>query len=223
VRHLLPRPLSAALGLLAVAATLARAGPATAQPEPTPPAEPAPAPPGEPPPAPPPPAVRIVAHTVTGSIDPPDRLESLVRLLAPVGSYHVPPGPVDEVTDSPISTEGRLRQALERLGYDPTVVIRPVAGGVQVDIALQVADRVRQIFVKGNWPFRQEDIIRRLTTRPGQAWPPPGPAMNPRLARYRQSVLTFGRYVGYLAALVRQVLKRGGPPPAPVNLLVKNN
>ena len=92
-----------------------------------------------------------------------------------------------------------------------------------MDIALKVADRVRQTFVKGNWPFRQEDIIRRLTIRPGQALPPPGPALNDRLERERQSVLTFLRDEGYLDAQVRLELQRRGPPPAPVNLFVHIN
>ena len=124
MRHLPPRSLPAALGLLAVAATLVFAGRARASPAHPPErrgAQPAADPPRGPP------AVRIAGHTVAGSIDPPDRLESLIRLLAPAGSFFVPTGAVDAVVDTPVSTEGRLRQALERLGYDPTITVKPVA------------------------------------------------------------------------------------------------
>lgn len=167
--------------------------------------------------------VRIVGHTLTGGIDPPDRLESLVRLLAPVGSFHVPAGPVDTVVDTPVSTEGRLRQALERLGYHPQIVARSTAGGLHLDIQLRPADRVRHIFVDGNWPFRQEDIIRRLTIRAGQALPPPGPELSERLERERQSVLGFLWDEGYLEAQVRIEVQRRSPAPAPVNLYVRIN
>ena len=165
-----PRSLPAALGLLAVAATLAFAGRprhsrGPARPEPRS-AQPRPGPrPGTRP------GARPGAHRGSHRHRQHRSAGSPGESGPPAGAggrrTTSPPGPVDEVTDTPISTEGRLRQALERLGYDPTIVFRPVTGGVQVDISLKVADRVRQIFVDGNWPLRQEDIIRRLTIRPG--------------------------------------------------------
>ncbi len=216
--HPLPTFLLAVLAALGGGTGVA---PARAQPAPeTPAADPPPADPPDPQ-APLVPA-RIGAVTVTGSVDPPGRLESLITLLAPPGSPYIEPGPMDQIGE-PVGTVARLEAALSRLGYEPSVraVLPSGAGGaVELSIQLRPADRVRHIFVQGNWPMRQDEILRRLTLRPGQALPPPGTPRNSRLEQERQSVLTFLRDQGYLEARVAIRLEARSPSPAPVNLVI---
>jgi outer membrane protein insertion porin family len=207
--HLLPPLLFA---VLTVAGVGAGANAARAQP-----------PPEATPPAPSPPPARVAGVTVTGSVDPPGRLESLIGLLVPPGAPFVEPGPMDRIGE-PVGTVDRLAAVLRRLGYEPLVqaVFHPAPAGATVDISVQlrVATRIRHLFVRGNWPLRQDEILRRLTLRPGQALPPPGPQRDARLEQERQSVLVFLRDQGYLEAQVAVRVEARAPPPAPANLLI---
>jgi outer membrane protein insertion porin family len=173
-------------------------------------------------PAPPSPT-RVAGFTVTGSVDPPGRLESLLQLLVPAGSPYLEPGPLDQGAE-PVGTIARLQAVFERLGYESSVQARPRsvegAPAVQLEIRLRAADRIRQIFVVGNWPLRQDEIFRRLTLRAGQALPPPGQAREARLEQERVAVQSFLRDQGYFEAQVAVRIEARSPPPAPVNLVV---
>ncbi|HEY0707075.1 MAG TPA: POTRA domain-containing protein, partial [Polyangia bacterium] len=172
---------------------------------------------------PPEPAARIGKLTVTGSIDPAQRLEGLLARLAPTGAFFVPAGPSD-TAGAPVSTVGRIALVLERLGYGHEITTATVgsAGAPVVDLRIQLraADRIRHIFIVGNWPLRQEDIIRRLTLRPGQALPDPGPARDSRMEEERLSVVDFLRDRGYFDAHVRFELRSNQTVPTPVSLVV---
>ncbi len=182
------------------------------------PPEPAPPPAEAPPPAPTP--VRVVGFNVSGSVDPPGRLESLIDLLVPAGSALIPAGPPDET--EPTGTVAHLEAALRRLGYEPTIRQLPAGqGAVRLEIQVRAADRIRQIYIKGNWPLRQQEVLRYLTLRQGQALPAPGPAREARLDQERTSVLTFLRGQGYFDALVAVKVVDHGAPPAPVDLVVE--
>jgi outer membrane protein insertion porin family len=176
------------------------------------------------PPAPAPPPARISALTVTGSIDPPGRVEKVLARIAPPGGYFVEVGPADS-TGTPVSTTGRLTATARRLGY--RVQIATAAGGspaaptVAITVQLRGADRLRQIFVVGNWPLRQEDILRRLTSlRAGQELPDTGPARDARLERERKSILDYLHDRGYFEARVNFDLRSKPVVPAAIDLVV---
>jgi outer membrane protein insertion porin family len=172
-------------------------------------------------------APRIAGFEVTGSIDPPGRVEALVADVAPPGSFFVEVGEAD-TEGAPISTVGRLRKALDQVGYDAIVTTQPAGPGqLRLQLHLRAYDRVRQIFVQGNWPVRQDEIIRRISLRPGQPLPLPGPDREARLELERSRVEDYLRSQGYLDARVRIEVHpgtevwSGRDHSAPVNLLVK--
>jgi outer membrane protein insertion porin family len=223
--RLLPTALALA-GWLGEAVALAQPAPAAGSPAaaevdaPSPPVPPAPAaaaPGGT--------APRIAGFELDGSIDPPGRLESFVAMFLPTGGPYVEAGAADRI-GTPISTVPRLELALKRLGYGSVIEpkLDPAAPGgpaVRFAIHLRAYDRVRQIFVDGSWPLRQDELIRRLTLRAGVPLPPPGPERDERLERERQSVLSFLHDQGYLEAQVAIELHAPDRVPAPVNLLLK--
>jgi outer membrane protein insertion porin family len=166
-------------------------------------------------------APRIAGFELSGSIDPPGRVEALLADVAPVGSFFVEVGEADR-EGTPISTVGRLRRALDQVGYDAIVTTQPAAGGqVRLQVHLRAYERVRQIFVERNWPIRQDEIIRRLSLRPGQPLPLPGPDRESRLALERSRVEDYLHSQGYLDARVRIEVHPTDPRPPTVNLLVK--
>jgi outer membrane protein insertion porin family len=168
-------------------------------------------------------AARIGTLRVTGSIDPPGRLEGVLGRIASQGAFFVPVGPSD-TAGAPLSTVGRLALVLERLGYGHEITTTNVgtadAPVIDLHIKLRAADRIRHIFIVGNWPLRQEDIIRRLTLRPGQALPDPGSDRARRMEEERLSVLDFLRDRGYFDAKVRLELRSKQTVPTPVSVVV---
>lgn len=192
--------------------------PAVAQeapdPAPAPAATPAPAPAAAPSP-------RIAGIDLHGGIDPPGRLEAHVATITPIGSYFVEVGEADR-EGTPISSAGRLRRALEPLGYDAVVTALPAAGAVRLQVHLRAFDRIRRIFVRGNGRVRQEEIIRRISLRVGQALPAQGPDRDARLEVERNRVEDFLRSQGYLDARVAIELHATKQTiPAPINLIVR--
>ena len=177
----------------------------------------------EAPPAPAVPRPKIAAVEVRGGIDPPGRVEAFVAGMASVGASFVEEGPADEEGVA-ISTVGRLRQGLERIGYHAVIQVQPPVETnpkeVRLAIDLRAADRVRQIFVDDNWPLRQEEIISKITLRPGQALPPVGPERDARLMAESSRIQDFLREQGYLDANVRIELHGTGAVPSPMNLKV---
>jgi outer membrane protein insertion porin family len=166
-------------------------------------------------------APRIAATEVTGGIDPPGRLEALVADVVPPGSFFVEPGEADR-DGAPISTEGRLRKALDEIGYHAVISTQPAgAGQVRLQVHLRAYDRVRQIFVKGNWPVREDEIVRRISLRAGQPLPLPGPDREARLELERSRVEDYLRSQGYLDARVHIQVGEPRPDPPQVNLLVR--
>ncbi len=168
----------------------------------------------------------ISAIAIDGSIDPAGQLEELIASLLPLGSPFLVPGDVDMV-GTPVDTVSRLRHALERLGYDATVDVLSASGqtsadaGVRLAIHVRARDRIRQIFVTGNWPLRQEEVLRRISLRPGGALPAPGPERDGRLERERQSVLAFLQSQGYREAAVKLELAETKSSPAEIHLTVR--
>ncbi len=146
-------------------------------------------------------APRVGRLAIIGSVDPPGRLEGMVARLVPPGTIYVERGAAD-AEGAPISTPGKLQRLLERLGYHATFITARVGDRVDLDIRVRAADRIRHIFILGNWPLRHEDILRSFGLRPGQALPDPGPEREARLERERQSVINYLRGRGYMEAQV---------------------
>jgi outer membrane protein assembly factor BamA len=163
----------------------------------------------------------ILAIDIEGSIDPAGRVEAYVAELAPPGSPFVEEGEADR-EGLPISTPGRLRQALANLGYHATIEPRPnSSGGMRLSIRLRAHDRVRYIFVEGNRFLRQDEILRRVSLRPGHALPPLGPDRDRLIALEETRVHEYLRAEGYFDATVRLVLRGTEHVPSTVNVTVQ--
>jgi outer membrane protein insertion porin family len=68
-------------------------------------------------------------------------------------------------------TACRLRQLLSRLQYRARVSSAPGPGGVEVTIQLRPKRLVRKVYVSGNWPIFEEEILRLVRFRPSQPVP----------------------------------------------------
>lgn len=164
---------------------------------------------------------RVSGFEIRGGIDPPGRLETYLATLIPPGSPFVEIGDADR-EGTPVSTIGRLRRALDRLGYHALIETRQKgAGELGLLIHLRAYDRVRYIFVKGNWPIRQDEIIRQISVRPGQPIPLVGPEREAFVDRERRSVLEYLQNQGYREAQVDLDIAAGPKIPAPVSITIK--
>ena len=140
--------------------------------------------------------------------------------VAPVGEPFVESGPSDRI-GKPLGTIPRLTETLDGIGYRAAVSKRPApGGGVTLVVALTPYDRVRYVFVKGNWPIRQDEIQRRITIRPGRPLPPPGAERTTALDQERARILDFLRNEGYFEATVRLEARPGARNPRAVDLYV---
>jgi outer membrane protein insertion porin family len=166
------------------------------------------------------PRVPIAGYELAGQrIDPDEQLMALLVSIAPVGEPFVDSGPSDRI-GKPIGTIPRLAETLDGIGYRVGVTNRPTGAGVTLVVELQPYDRVRYVFVKGNWPIRQDEIQRRITIRPGRPVPPPGGERNAALEQERLRVLDFLRNEGYFEATVRLDARPGAKNPRAVDLYV---
>src|SRR5450755_4158138 len=148
------------------------------------------------------PRIPIVGYEIGGShADSEADLQALVVSVAAIGDPFVETGPSDAI-GQPLGTVPRLVQALDAIGYRAAVTTRPAAGGVTMVVNLMPYDRVRYVFVSGNWPIQQDELQRRITVRPGRPLPPPGTERNVILERERELVIDFLRSRGYFEATV---------------------
>jgi outer membrane protein assembly complex protein YaeT len=168
----------------------------------------------------PPARVPIAGYELGGQrIDPDDQLTALLLSIAPAGEPFVETGPSDRI-GKPLGTIPRLTDALDAIGYRVTVTKRAAGGGVTLVVDLTPYDRVRYVFVKGNWPVRQDEIQRRITIRPGRPLPPAGAERTAALEQERLRVLEFLRSEGYFEANVRLEAEPGRKNPRAIDLSV---
>jgi outer membrane protein insertion porin family len=153
--------------------------------------------------------VPIVRYEIGGSrMEADAELQALLQSVAALGEPFVEAGPSDRI-GVPLGTIPRLLQALEAFGYRATITTRPVSvpagggAGVVVTATLLPYDRLRYVYVSGNRRIQQDEIQRRITIRPGQPLPPPGPERDAILERERELVIDFLRSRGYFEANVR--------------------
>jgi outer membrane protein insertion porin family len=159
---------------------------------------------------------RLGQWTFTGTpIDPIAKLDAFVKIIAPVGGYFVDEGPAD-TAGIPIGTIPRLREGFTEIGYDTTIISTTNGGAVNLSIELRPHDRIRFVYVDGNWPLRQDQIVRRLSIRPGDAITATGKEREQFLENEEGRVLTYLHSQGYLDAKVDVELHATGKPPAPL-------
>jgi outer membrane protein insertion porin family len=164
--------------------------------------------------------IPIAGYEMVGPrIDPDDKLMELLVSVAPIGEPFVESGPSDRI-GKPIGTIPRLIETLDGVGYRAAITKRPTGGGVTLVVDLLPADRVRYVFVNGNWPIRQDEIQRRITIRPGRPLPPGGAERTAALEQERMRVLDFLRSEGYFEASVRLDARSGEKNPRAVDLYV---
>jgi outer membrane protein insertion porin family len=165
---------------------------------------------------------------IEGSIDPPGHVEALLAGYAGDGTPFVASGDADR-QGMPIGTIPRLKHILQVIGYAAEINPLLMADGVHLQIKLQAFDRVRRIFVSGNQPnivlggVRQEEVIGKLSIRPGMRLPPAGTERDTFIASEADHVRDFLRSQGYWEAEARIELHDDGKLPAGVSLLVRVN
>ena len=169
----------------------------------------------------------IRGATVEGSIDPPGHIEALIDAFVGSGAPFVASGDADRF-GMPIGTVPRLKHILQVIGYAAEITPLMLTDGVRLQVKLRAFDRVRRIFVSGNQPrfvggVRQEDIIGKLSIRPGQKLPPAGSEREAFMATEADHVRDFLRSQGYWEAAVNIELHDDGKLPAGVSLLVRVN
>ncbi len=102
--------------------------------------------------------------------------------------------------------EKHLQERLRRLKYALTSI------EVKKDtLYLKLAPRqvIRHVFIRGNWPLFETDIMRRIILRPGTPLPPPGKA---RMELFESQVGRIEDYLhreGYFDSKIRITLKGG--------------
>jgi outer membrane protein insertion porin family len=170
-------------------------------------------------------ATKIVGLAIEGGIDPGDRVASLLSNAAPFGTPFVASGDADRA-GLPIGTIPRLQRILNIVGYSSEVTTSLEAGGLRLHVKLHPFDRVRWIFVSGNQPrflggIRQEDVIGKLSIRPGQKLPVAGPERDAFIASEADHVRGFVRSQGFWEAQVRIELHETNRVPAEISLLVR--
>jgi len=164
--------------------------------------------------------IPIAAYELTGqTIDPPEKVMALLASIAPIGEPFVETGPSDRI-GKPLGTIPRLVEGMDASGYRASVTKRAGGGGVTLVVDLVPYDRVRYVFVTGNWPVRQDEIQRRITIRPGRPLPPAGAERTAALEQERVRVLDFLRSEGYFEAGVRLEAQPGRKNPRAVDLYV---
>jgi outer membrane protein insertion porin family len=170
--------------------------------------------------------VPIAGWSVEGDLDQPGRIDALLADVATVGSPFVDSGDADKV-GTPIGTIPRVVRMLNLVGYLADVTSSTGPDGVHLNIKLHPYDRIRHIFVTGNqhlvWGIRQEDIVGKLSIRPGQRLPPAGNEREIFIANETRHVQEFVRSQGYWEAQVRIELRQIAVEPSAISMLVRVN
>ncbi|MCK5796448.1 MAG: outer membrane protein assembly factor BamA [Deltaproteobacteria bacterium] len=88
----------------------------------------------------------------------------------------------------------RERSILDELDYCVGKIERSRGA---LTIILRRFSVVRKVYVSGNWPLFEEEVLRRLRLRPGQRIPPPGKARVAAIVREQKRVERFLGREGY--------------------------
>lgn len=88
----------------------------------------------------------------------------------------------------------RERRLLDELGYCVDKLERDTR---QIALTLGRYAVVRKVYLRGNWPLFEEQVLRRLRFRPGQRVPQPGKDRQAAVEREKQRVLRYLGREGY--------------------------
>lgn len=167
-------------------------------------------------------AAPVVGWDIDGQlIDPRDKLDAFVAALLPAGRAFVESGDADRVGTARIGTVPRLERAFHAIGYEAHVSAATGGTGYRLRITLSPYQRVRFVFVRGNWPLRQDEIMRRISIRAGQSVPPAGERRDELLASERDRIVEYLQAEGFRDARVAIELHPQRGTPAPLSLLVR--
>jgi outer membrane protein insertion porin family len=168
-------------------------------------------------------ATRITSITVEGSKDPPGNIENLIATVAPANVPFVESGEADRVGNTPLGTVPRLFELMKAVGYHAKTEVVPQGDGVSLHVQLRPMDRIRLILVSGNFlrGIRQEDVLRQLSLRNGQALPPAGPRRDALFEAETARVRDYLRSQGHQEAEVTIIPHSTKKVPATVNLDVR--
>jgi len=111
----------------------------------------------------------------------------------------------------------RVTDYLDALGYH---VLRLKCRGPQVVLDLRPWRVIRKIYIKGNWPLFEEEILRRLRFRPGQRLPE-GQAFEQAKARQEERMKRYLSQEGYFAGNLVIHSPRPTDVPTQVNLDIR--
>jgi outer membrane protein insertion porin family len=166
---------------------------------------------------------RITSIVVAGSTDPPGLIENLITTVAAVNGPFVESGDADRVGGTPLGTVPRLRELMKALGYQAKTEVVRQADGVGLRVRLRAMDRIRLILVSGNFlqGIRQEEILRQLSLRNGQALPPAGQRRQDLFLAEAARVRDYLRSQGHQDAEVEIIPHSTNTVPATVNLDVR--
>jgi outer membrane protein insertion porin family len=169
------------------------------------------------------PAARITSITVEGSKEPPGRIEDMIATVAQADGPFVESGEADRVGNTPLGTVPRLSDLMKAVGYHAKTEVVPQGDGVSLRVQLRPMDRIRLILVSGNFlkGIRQEEILRQLSLRNGQALPSAGPRRDALFEAEATRVRDYLRSQGHQDAEVQIVPHSTDTVPATVNLDVR--
>jgi len=119
--------------------------------------------------------------------------------------------------DLTTKNRARVTDYLDALGYR---ILRLKCRGPQVVLDLRPWRVIRKIYVKGNWPLFEEEILRRLRFRPGQRLPE-GEAFEQAKARQEERMKRYLSKEGYFAGSLVIHPPRPTDVPTRVNLDVR--
>jgi outer membrane protein insertion porin family len=168
-------------------------------------------------------ATRITSVTLEGSTDDPGKIEKLIATVAPANGPYVESGDADRVGNTPIGTVPRLFELMKAVGYHAKTEVVAQGDGVSLHVSLRPMDRIRLILVSGNFlrGVRQEEILRQLSLRNGQALPPAGTRRDALFEAETGRVRDYLRSQGHQDAEVTIVPHSTDTVPATVNLDVR--
>ena len=89
-----------------------------------------------------------------------------------------------------------LKQDLDRLGYYVSVREQWHAATIVIKVTLKPIPVVRYVYVRGNWPLFEEEILRHFRYRNGARLPPPK-IRQKEFDRQKERILSYLRREGY--------------------------
>lgn len=122
------------------------------------------------------------------------------------------------------ATEARVRHDLQALGYQAVLDVQKLAdgSGSELRITVQPLRIVRRIYVSGNWPIFEWEILSYMTWRTGYRLPEGTPLID-EIHKQEQELVSFLQRKGYYDASASIVLDWAPETPEQVDVRVRIN